>query len=89
LDGELLGNVAYIAGKPLRYYLKIFVRKIKCVQNIESSIGLMLEWLEDVKQVGVIAKWSMGPALYIGRVGADCASVSASKIASATLLAEH
>jgi hypothetical protein len=49
----------------------------------------MLEWLEDVKQVGVIAEWSMGPALYIGRVGAECVSVSASKIASATLLAEH
>jgi hypothetical protein len=89
---NFLAILLIIAGKPLRYYLNIFVRKVKCVQNIESSIVLMLAWLEDVKQVDVIAEWSMrvlGPALYIGRVGADCVSVLVSKIASATVLAEH
>jgi hypothetical protein len=52
----------------------------------------MIGWLEDVKQVDGIAEWSMrvlGPALYNGRVGANYVSVSVSKIASATLLAEH
>lgn len=40
------------------------------VEDIESSIGLMIGWLEDVRKVDGIADWSMrvlGPLLYNGR----------------------
>lgn len=36
-------------------------------EDIENSIGLMVGWLEDVKQVDGIADWSvrvLGPVLY-------------------------
>jgi hypothetical protein len=39
-------------------------------KGIETSAGLMMGWLEDVKQADGIAEWSvrvLGPALYKGR----------------------